>query len=231
MVRKHRPDKVRSKVHMLTVAAARLEHDHANPALVAALRDAAEEYAKARAEGRAHNSREQRRIDRQRSLFASVPQGDDFARLRGAMMQRVYDLMWDGDCAGADALAEFLPLARAEEAFSAWEHDQQPDGERTRFYDPRPEPEKAVPEPAADPPVPVIESKPGRTEAGKLTPPMEAFWRVLSQFAAAGRIPGVAEICAAAGVAKGSYGYMKEELIKRGYIEWDGELRILKEPA
>ena len=51
-------------------------------------------------------------------------------------MQRVYDLMWDGDTNGADALAEFLPSADADAVFDAWQSDSMTIGDapRSRFY-------------------------------------------------------------------------------------------------
>ena len=33
-------------------------------------------------------------------------------RLKEAMLQRAYDLLWDGDCMGADALAAFSVAAQ-----------------------------------------------------------------------------------------------------------------------
>lgn len=114
----------RSYVHMLSVAAARLEHDHANPALVRALRDAAESHAKRQAEGMRGDS-EQKRIDRQRTLMAMVPDSRAKSDLRGAMLQRAYDLLWDGDCAGCDALIEFLPSLEVGQLLDAWQDDQE----------------------------------------------------------------------------------------------------------
>lgn len=56
-------------------------------------------------------------------------------RLKEAMMQRVYDLMWDGDCMGADAIAEFLPGDDAARAFDAWLSDQDTGKPRSKFYE------------------------------------------------------------------------------------------------
>lgn len=116
--------KTRSLVHMLTIAAARLEQDHANPKLIEALRGAAKEYAGRRAEGRTWSDAEQRRVDRQRNLFTILipcPQKD---ALRDAMLQRAYDLLWDGDAMGCDAILEFVPGAAAEQMLAAWVADQ-----------------------------------------------------------------------------------------------------------
>lgn len=127
----------RSRAHMLSVAAARLEAEHANPKLIADLREAAKAAARVRAEGRLDNmsDADERRIERQRTLFAMLPDNMAVDRLRSAMLQRAYDLMWDGDCSGCDALAEFLPSAEADRMFDAWERDQAPgDQPRSEFY-------------------------------------------------------------------------------------------------
>lgn len=121
---------------MFSVAAARLEQDYANPQLVADLKKAAAAEAKRRAEGRGWSPEEDKRVERQRTLFVMLPSTNATDRLKEAMMQRVYDLMWDGDCSGADAIAEFLPSADATKAFDAWEHDQNPNEPRSRFYEP-----------------------------------------------------------------------------------------------
>lgn len=55
-------------------------------------------------------------------------------RLRAAMRQRIYDLMWDGDSLGADAIAEFIPSSDADEAFAAWEHDIEGKQPLTAYY-------------------------------------------------------------------------------------------------
>lgn len=126
----------RSRIHMLTVAAARLESDHANPKLVADLRTAAKEAASARAEGRGYTTDDEQRIERHRTLFTMLGSSNAIDRLKEAMMQRAYDLMWDGDCSGCDALAEFLPSKDVDKMFDAWESDQFPekDKPRSRFY-------------------------------------------------------------------------------------------------
>jgi hypothetical protein len=129
----------RSRIHMLTVAAARLEGDHANPKLVADIRAAAKEAATAKADGRGWTPEETRRVERQRTLFAMLPSTNATDRLKEAMLQRAYDLMWDGDGLACDALSEFLPERDVTTMFDAWENDQFPekDRPRSRFYDPK----------------------------------------------------------------------------------------------
>lgn len=126
--------KRRSRVHMLSVAAARLESDYANPKLVKDLREAASAEANKLAEGRGYTSEDETRIERQRTLFAVLPSCNAVDRLKAAMMQRAYDLMWDGKCTECDAILEFLPSADAEKVLSAWDNDIDPNKERTPFY-------------------------------------------------------------------------------------------------
>lgn len=125
----------RSRVHMLTVAAARLEQDHANPKLIADLRAAAKVEAEAVADGRRHSPEEQQRIERQCTVFAMLPDMGAVDRLKAAMLQRCYDLMWNGDPLACDALAEFLPERDVERMFNAWEQDQiAGEHPRSEFY-------------------------------------------------------------------------------------------------
>jgi hypothetical protein len=51
------------------------------------------------------------------------------------MLQRAYDLMWDGFTTECDALVEFLPSDLVEEMFAAWEADSMGREPRSRFYD------------------------------------------------------------------------------------------------
>lgn len=126
----------RSQIHMLAVAAARLESDHANPKLIADLQAAAHHLATARADGRGHDDEEERRIERQRTLFTMLPDIGATERLRLAMQQRAYDLMWDGDCLACDALLEFLPSKFADEVLDGWENDQAAGSvSKTKFYE------------------------------------------------------------------------------------------------
>jgi hypothetical protein len=96
------------------VAAARLEADHANPKLVADLRDAFE----------TASPEEIKRVERQRTLFNVLPDSAAVTKLKDAMLQRAYDLLWDGDCAGCDALTEFLPSIDVDQMLNAWRDDQ-----------------------------------------------------------------------------------------------------------
>lgn len=125
----------RSRIHMLTVAAARLESDYANPKLVADLRQTANEFATAKAEGRGYTDADEKRIDRQRTLFAFLPSANSTDRFKAAMMQRAYDLMWEGMCTECDALLEFLPVKDADKVLQSWENDQLPNSEKTSFYE------------------------------------------------------------------------------------------------
>jgi hypothetical protein len=124
---------VRSRVHMLTVAAARLEQEYANPIVIADLRKAAEEAAKAKADGRDYGPEDKARIEHQREAFRKARSG---LEIRDLLLQRAYDLMWDGDRTACDAIAEFLPEADVQRMFDAWESDQmvKGDGERSSFY-------------------------------------------------------------------------------------------------
>lgn len=125
---------VRSTIHMLTVAAARLESDHANPQLVKDLRSTANHLASAKAEGRGYGPDEEKRIERQRTLIAMLPDTRAVDQLKASMLQRAYDLMWDGDCSGCDAIAEFLPSGDVTRMFDAWENDQEGKNEKSNFY-------------------------------------------------------------------------------------------------
>lgn len=128
--------KVRSRVHMLTVAAARLEAEYANPKLIADLRAAAKHDAEAHADGRKHSPDEEKRIERQRMLMQMLPDTRAVDQLKAAMLQRAYDLMWDGAGSACDALAEFLPERDIKRMFDAWEQDQMPgDHPRSEFYE------------------------------------------------------------------------------------------------
>ena len=87
-----------------------------------------------RAEGRDWAHAEDRRVGRQRTLMAMVPDTRAKDDLKAAMLQRAYDLMWDGDCMACDAVAEFLPSADVEKMFQAWESDQDGQNPRSHFY-------------------------------------------------------------------------------------------------
>jgi hypothetical protein len=122
---------------MLTVAAARLESDYANPKLIADLRAAAKEAATAHAEGRGYTPDDEKRIERQRTLFAMLPSCSATDRLKERMLQRAYDLMWGGDCSATDAIAEFLPSKDVDRMFEAWENDQVSGNVMSPFHAPK----------------------------------------------------------------------------------------------
>lgn len=124
----------RSRVHMLTVAAARLEQDRANPKLIESLRAAAKEHATAKAGDRDYDDEQRKRIDRQRTLFNMLPNGSAKEALKKAALQRAYDLLWDGNCAGCDAVTEFLPSMDVEGMLSDWGSDQIGKGVFSRWY-------------------------------------------------------------------------------------------------
>lgn len=129
----------RSALHAIFMAAARIEGRYGDEKQVKALNQVAKDIADSRAEGR--NVRpEQKRIEHQRTLFNMLPSSTATDRLKQAMLQRVYDLMWDGDARGADAIAEFLPSAEADGVMDAWFTDfdeQATDTKKSKWHDGR----------------------------------------------------------------------------------------------
>jgi hypothetical protein len=126
----------RSQIHLLRVLAMRMEATHTPETLVKTVRTYCREIEARIADGRVRlNREEERRIERQRSLFAMLPSSDATDRLRDAIAQRAYDLMWDGDALSTDALLEFLPSDLAEQVLDAWEKDNL-DGEspKSKWY-------------------------------------------------------------------------------------------------
>jgi hypothetical protein len=124
---------------MLTVAAAALEGYGGNPLLRTALREAADKEAGKLKRGETRNrdfEGEEKRIAAQRNLFTFLPPGTHKDRLMQAMLQRAYDLMWDGMCTECDALTEFLPSAEVDRMFEAWDRDQSAD-QKSAFYEGR----------------------------------------------------------------------------------------------
>jgi hypothetical protein len=78
---------------------------------------------------------EQRRIDRQRTLFNVLPTCSQRDKLKNAMLQRAYDLMWDGEAEACDALIEFLPSDDVGRMLDAWLEDQDaPEARRSCWY-------------------------------------------------------------------------------------------------
>ncbi len=68
--------------------------------------------------------REDKRIANQRNLFTFLPPGPSAERLKAGMLQRAYDLLWDGRAEECDAILEFLPSRDVDEMLSAWLDDQ-----------------------------------------------------------------------------------------------------------
>lgn len=126
--------KNRSRIHMLTVAAARLERDGANPILVGDLKKAAQHHATRKADGAGWTEDDEMRVERQRGLFGMLPSLNAVDRLKEALMQRAYDLLWDGNCDGCDAILEFLPSKDAEIVLSAFGNDQDGKQPSSRFH-------------------------------------------------------------------------------------------------
>ena len=126
----------RSRIHLLRVTATRFE-GNAPPEAVKTLRTLARELEARQADGRTHNAQEDKRFERQRTLFAMLASSDATDRLKEAMMQRAYDLIWDGDGQACDALLEFLPSNDADAILDAWEKDQEDDNPRSRWHKPK----------------------------------------------------------------------------------------------
>lgn len=126
----------RSLVHMLSVFAARLEIDHAPADAIKAIQLFAQDRTIRAAEHRNWTAEEERRQERQRTLFAMLPSCNAVDRLKEAMLQRAYDLLWDGDGLGCDALIEFLPSKEVDRMLDAWSADFEGDGKepRSQFY-------------------------------------------------------------------------------------------------
>lgn len=120
---------------MFMVAAARIEQDRGNQKLIADLREAAKIEATRRVEGRDYHIEEEKRIGRQRTLMEMIPDSRAKDQLKAAMLQRAYDLMWNGQGTECDAILEFLPSKDAERMFAAWESDQFGKNPRSPFYE------------------------------------------------------------------------------------------------
>ena len=114
----------RSLIHMLNVFAERLEIDRGPKTAVNSIRLFAKDRTIRRAEHRDWRAEEEKRVERQRTLFAMLPSSTAADRLRDAMLQRAYDLLCDGDAAGCDAILEFVPSADADALLNAWSQDQ-----------------------------------------------------------------------------------------------------------
>lgn len=127
----------RSAIHMLIVAAERTEQSGGSPDLVQSLRKAADWRAVLRAEGRDWKARaevETKRAEKQRTLFAMLPSCNATDRLKVAMMQRAYDVLWDGDATACDALLEFIPSKEADALMDSWSRDWESDAPKSQWY-------------------------------------------------------------------------------------------------
>ena len=126
----------RSRIHLLTVLAQRLEDDYFDKAAVKTLRDAVKVYAGRRADGATGYDlhEEAVRVERQRTAMAIVPDSYALSRLKDVMLQRAYDLLYDGDWTGCDAIAEFLPDDMVKAMLDAWENDIEADSAKSKFY-------------------------------------------------------------------------------------------------
>lgn len=123
-----------TKGFILNLAAECLQADHRNPKLIEDMRTLAAEMKK---DGRGQYSEEdQKRVDRQRTRFNMLPTGGEKERLKKAMLQRAYDLIWDGDTEGCDALLEFLPSDDVGKLLDTWSADIEikSDDQRSPWY-------------------------------------------------------------------------------------------------
>lgn len=124
----------RSLVHLLNVFATRLEIDHGPKDAVKAIQLLAREHTIRAAEHRNWSAAQEKRCEQQRTLFAMLPSCNAADKLKAEMLQRAYDLLWDGDAFGCDALTEFLPSRDVDLMFSAWSDDQEGKQPRSKFF-------------------------------------------------------------------------------------------------
>lgn len=68
--------------------------------------------------------REEKRVSAQRNLFTFLPVVPVVEQLKAAMLQRAYDLLWDGRAEECDAILEFVPIRDVEKMLDAWQADQ-----------------------------------------------------------------------------------------------------------
>jgi hypothetical protein len=125
---------VRSIVHLLNVFATRLEIDNGPKDAVKAIKLFATDRTIRRAEHRDWNADEEKRVEQQRTLFGMLPSCNPTDRLKAAMLQRAYNLLWDGDCMGCDAIAEFIPSRDIDKMFACWSSDFDGAEPRSEFY-------------------------------------------------------------------------------------------------
>src|SRR5688572_23338666 len=101
----------------------RLEIDNGPKDAVKAIKLFAQDRTIRAAEHRNWNENEERRVEQQRTLFTMLPSCNAVDRLKVAMLQRAYDLLWDGDAMGCDALTEFLPSKDVDKMMACWSAD------------------------------------------------------------------------------------------------------------
>lgn len=77
---------------------------------------------------------DERRIGRQRTLFAMLADTRATDSLKEAMMQRAYELLSAGEAVAFDAIAEFLPSTDADAIGGAWLEDQDGSNPKSRWY-------------------------------------------------------------------------------------------------
>jgi hypothetical protein len=118
---------------MLNTFATRLESDHGPKDAVKAIRLFAKDRTIRHAERRDGETNE-KRTERQRTLFNALPSSNAADRLKEAMLQQAYDLLWDGDCFGCDALLEFIPSKDADALLNAWSSDQGGEEPKSKWY-------------------------------------------------------------------------------------------------
>lgn len=126
---------MRSRVHMLRVAAARLEEfSGGNPKLIADLRAAAEAEEQRISFGPADLDEDAARIDALRTAFHAIPNGGAKTAFMRAMLQQAYEHMWNGNTMAVDALTDFLPSIEVEEMFQAWENDDTGKEPKSKYW-------------------------------------------------------------------------------------------------
>ncbi len=128
------PRMSRSRIHMLMVLAA-IADDHHDADEAKRLRKAAEREATRHAEGRADGTEEIKRIERQRTAFAMVMPTASVTAFKQALLQRAYDLMYEGQVLACDALVEFLPADDVDRMFECWRNDTENDGPKSGYYE------------------------------------------------------------------------------------------------
>ena len=124
----------RSLVHMLQTFAVRLESDHGPKEAVKAIELLAKDRTIRRAEHRDWNAQEAKRVEQQREAFRKAKSGTE---IKNMLLQRAYDLLWDGDFLACDALIEFLPESDADKMMSAWSDDEDGKEPRSQWYEGR----------------------------------------------------------------------------------------------